>query len=279
MTTRQAPAAESGAPGYDRNNPGRTAPRLVNHQLAHLGLGETYPDGQRTIPVGTGWCRALPVPEEAWPAAAELCVIVDWYPDEAYQRDTRKNRTPAGADAHWQNRIAATTEALRSIGYVAEQCGPPRTPNYHPRAELLVYRMPPGVPAPAWPANAWPSTPARPVFNDRPSYPTPREMIDDTLRTAQISYADYRAGRPCRAGAGCVARSITQSLWPPSATACALVMWHPDPDHVGDLADHWETGTALVTQALNEAGLETRRRERPWNPGVEESADFLVYKR
>lgn len=35
----------AGGPAYDRSDPGRGAPALVNHLLRELGLGEDYGDG------------------------------------------------------------------------------------------------------------------------------------------------------------------------------------------------------------------------------------------
>lgn len=110
-------------PAYDRNNPNRTAPTVVNYDLDHLKVGENrvvvgrkdgYDLHDRDIAPGDGWSRALYAPECAWPRGADLCVVVEWHPD-------RK----VGSD--WSVRLEAVTDGLRSLDYVVEWAVGPST--------------------------------------------------------------------------------------------------------------------------------------------------------
>ncbi|MEQ4608274.1 hypothetical protein ABMX48_16555 [Streptomyces cavourensis] len=228
--TREGPVTE---PAYDRADPqsGRT---LVNFHLRELGLGESWliradADGQRfcrpVVPQDLGVCRAYVLTEAAWPEGAELCVTVTWTPDAALRRDDRTGRVPDGAEDHWRTRIAATAQALESLGYVVEPSRFKCSLRYHFTAELLVYRMPAGVPPRQLPAaTAWaPSEPAPPHYRRNSWYPerSPQEVVRDALHEAGLGFFQQDRSPFGRAGI----RDITQTVWPPEADRCAWLTW------------------------------------------------------
>ena len=264
-------------PLYDRTS-ATSAVAVVNYDLALLNLAQQVKNGQRIVPVGLGWCRAIPAPEEAWPLGAELCVLVQWFPDEEFLKVGWKAPAPQGAEAHWGERIAATLAALRTLGYVAEQWGPPQTPHLHMSAELVVYRMPPGVPAPPHPAYL-PVPQEHEWYRDSPQGRVRRDLDQSFIVTRP---------RDTERGSFITIR-VDRVLWPQKAVTCALVAWLPDdqmridpdsPDSSNvpqDVMDYWESEMARITGDLRRLGYQVRRRERPWNPAVDKSADLLVY--
>ncbi len=261
-------------PPYDRTS-AASAVAVVNHDLVLLNLALQVKDGHRVVPVGLGWCRAIPAPEEAWPLGADLCVLVQWFPDEEFLKVGWKAPAPQGAEGHWRERIAATLAALRTLGYVAEQWGPPQTPKEHMSAELVVYRMPTGVPAPRRPAYL-------PVPLEHEWYrESPQERIRRDLEKPfrVMSAEDTKRG-------GFIVIHVDRVLWPPKAVTCALVAWLPDADMQiapgssdvpQEVMDYWESSVARISEDLRRAGYQVRRRERPLNPAVEKSADLLVH--
>lgn len=287
----EGPATE---PVYDRTEP-QSGRALVNFHLRELGLGESWlvragADGQRlcryVVPRDLGVCRAYVLTEAAWPKGAELCVTVAWTPDAALRRDTRTGRIPAGAEEHWRERIAATAHALESLGYVVEPSRCRRSPRYHFAAELLVYRMPPGVPPRQLPAaTAWAlSEPVPPHYRRSGWYPdrSPQEVVDDALREARLA-----SFQQIRSPFGRIAvRDITQTVWPPEADRCAWLTWWPASAFARDpgtglppagAENHWRECLERLRKGLSGNGLVLRSRSRPWSP-ADDSADFLVYR-
>ncbi|MFB7936721.1 hypothetical protein [Streptomyces sp. NPDC056049] len=281
-------------PVYDRADP-QSGRALVDFHLRELGLGEsklvrTDADGRRfcqfVLPQGLGVCRAHVLIEAAWPEGAELCVTVDWAPDAALRRDGWTGRVPAGAKAHWRTRIAATAQALESLGYVVEPSRRRCSPRYHAGAELLVYRMPAGVPPRQLPAaTAWAlSEPVPPHFQRRDWYPdlSPEEIVRDALIEADLGLF-WQEPSPF----GRVAlRDITQTVWPPEADRCTRLTWRPADAFARDpgtglppagAQDHWHECLGRLHQVLSGAGLIVRSRSRPWGP-ADDSADLLVYR-
>lgn len=283
-------------PVYDRADP-QSGRALVDFHLCELGLGEirwvrVADDGQsycrHVVPQGLGVCRAYVLTEAAWPEGAELCVTVGWTPDSALWRDDRTGRVPAGAEEHWRTRIAATVQALESLGYTVEPSRFRRSPHHHFCAELLVYRMPDGTPPKRPPAEtAWAlSEPVPPNYRRHQWYPeqSPETLVEDVLREAGLY--SYR-GDWDRPGARIGVRSITQTVWPPEADRCTQVIWWPAGDFVRDpvtgllpagAEDHWRECLARLHQVLADAGLLLRSRARPWHPDTDKEADFLVYR-
>ncbi|MFH9955984.1 hypothetical protein ACH4OX_17465 [Streptomyces roseolus] len=289
--TREGPVTE---PVYDRADP-QSGRALVNFRLCELGLGESWliradADGQRfcrhVVPQDLGVCRAYVLTEAAWPEGAELCVTVAWPPDAALRHDDRANRLPDGAEDHWRKRIAATAQALESLGYVVEPSRFRCSPRYHFTTELLVYRMPAGVPPRQLPAaTAWAlSEPVPPHYRRNGWYPerSPQQVVRDALRKSGLDFFQQDRSSFGRVGI----RDITQTVWPPEADRCAWLTWWPadafarDPDTglppLGT-EDHWHECLDHLHQALSDAGLVLRSRSRPWNP-ADDSADFLVYR-
>ncbi|MFD5109049.1 hypothetical protein [Streptomyces cinereoruber] len=290
--TREGPVAE---PVYDRADP-QSGRAFVDFHLRELGIGESWlvrtdADGQRfcrhVVPQGLGVCRAYVLTEAAWPQGAELCVTVTWTPDAALRHDDRTGRVPAGAEEHWRTRIAATAQALESLGYVVEPSRFRRSPQYHFDAELLVYRMPAGMPPRQLPAaTAWAlSEPVPPHYRRWGWYPerSPQDVVRDALCEARLGFFQ-RGGSPFgRVGV----RDITQTVWPPEADRCVWLTWWPadnfarDPDTglpPDGAEEHWRECLGRLHQALPGAGLVLRSRARPWNPDTDETADFLVYR-
>ncbi|WP_406402022.1 hypothetical protein [Streptomyces uncialis] len=282
---------EGREPRHDPTAPALSSREIVAFHLARLGLGVTEVHGstglRQVVPDGSGVCRAHTLGEEAWPRGAELCALVSWTPDSRYQHNSWDRHQPVtvpdGADEHWRERITMTIAALESLGFVAQETGPPRRPGYHPGAELLVYRMPPGMPAPRQPADAfagWP--PQTPNLQVAYRYPAPAERI-----SALLDDAGFRPQQPITpTGHGrCVTRSITMTVWPPGSAACALVIWEPDPlfrpTADGQLpdrtAEHWETGTARIEELLASHGYILTRRERPVSPTTDHQVAYLAH--
>ncbi|MFJ9795440.1 hypothetical protein [Streptomyces sp. NPDC101145] len=290
--TREGPVTE---PAYHRSDP-QSGRALVDFHLRELGLGESWlvrvaDDGQRfsrhVLPQGLGVCRAYVLTEAAWPEGAELCVTVEWTPDAALRRDDRTSRVPTGAEGHWRERIAATTQALTSLGYVVEPSRFRCSPRYHFTAELLVYRMPAGVPPRRLPAaTAWAlSEPAPPHYQRSGWYPerSPAEIVRDALREAGLYSCRQDQSSPLgRIGV----RDITQTVWPPEADRCVWLTWWPAPAFARDpdtgllpvgTENHWHKCLDRLHQALSGAGLVLRSRARPWS-SADNAADFLVYR-
>ncbi|OII68698.1 MULTISPECIES: hypothetical protein [unclassified Streptomyces] len=290
--TPKGPLAE---PVYDRAEP-QSGRALVNFHLRELGLGESWlvrtdVDGQRfcrhVVPQGLGVCRAYVLTEAAWPQGAELCVTVTWTPDAALRRDGRTGRVPTGAEEHWRMRIAATAQALESLGYLVEPSRFRCSPRYYFTAELLVYRMPAGVPPRQRPAaTAWAlSAPVPPHYQRWDWYPDrwPQDVVRDALREAGLGFFQ-RDQTPF----GRIAvRDITQTVWPPEAALCVWLTWWPTTAFARDpgtglapdgAEEHWRECLDRLQQALTGAGLALRSRARPWNPDTDETADVLVYR-
>lgn len=115
-------------PTYNPKDP-QSGPTVVTHDLDKLGIGQHWtrvggqaglPIFSRQIPAGHGWCRALYVAEAHWPDGAELCVEVEWHPDQKIREEGSK----AENEDHWRTRVSAVAEALESVGYVAQMPGP-----------------------------------------------------------------------------------------------------------------------------------------------------------
>ncbi|GAA1979207.1 hypothetical protein [Kitasatospora viridis] len=277
-TSEPKPQQQDDEPPYEPVRP-FGARHIVNEDLMRLGLGEGVDaQGHRVLPKGLGWCQALQAPEECWPDGAELCVVVNWYPDVAhrpqYSNDYRKRTIPTGAAAHWEKRIAATVAALESLGYVAEFHSDLWTPTHHPGAEILVYRMAPGVEPPRKPANAWATYgPARPNFEygiNKAAYE--QERVRRVLEAARLMMQNYVYGErplekvPSRIGKGCVVWDLKPTLRPLGAVDCAHVAWFPDPQ-LARYQEHWTEAQTLITATLREDGYATRARKEPWGPG------------
>lgn len=286
-------------PVYDRNNPRRSGAELVQFHLRQFGLGEWWMtcdgkpvDGGGTRPAETGWCRAVGLSEAAWPTGAELCVIVDWFPGSAFMRNDRTGSVPHLADQHWRSGLADTADALESHGFVVERNGPPQGPEYNGHAELLVYRMPDGVEPTRLPADTWAGTRRHPPnFKDGHSWypgPDPVREVGYVLSDASLTGTSGRLTPHPQQGIGrCNVIALPQLAWPYGAELCALVRWYPDkgfaratgtgvvPDGA---ADHWSDRTAHIVKALEGAGYQVRRPERPQGPRTDEHADFVAYR-
>jgi hypothetical protein len=262
-------------------------PQVAGMIRALVALGhaeEEHLAGVRFLPDGRGWCRPVPAPEETWPPGANLCVVLNLYPDERYRRNPDTGKVPRGAAKHWKERIDATTADLEAAGYTAEQ-RTNRTPEFHWHAELLVYRMREGLSASRQPPLPLDAPPAEPNYSRHANHwHDPTKAIQDALADADLARINGR-DRPVRVGLGCLVINITQTLWVPGAGVCGLVRWYPDPPYAprGDgsfptgAREHWDSAAALTTQALRDRGYLTRPRERSWDPAVDEYAGFLVH--
>jgi len=270
---------------------------LVNHQLRELGLGERYVPGdrgfvERVLPVDRGWCRAGTLTQAAWPDGVDLCVLVDWFPDAALRRDSITGCVPSGAEQHWCERVAATADALESLGYVVERNGPPRSARTHSYAQLLVYRMSPGVAPVRLPADAWAGAEANPPhFGRRGWYPDPNPVrdIEDVLADCGLLIRTWQPPDPEHSAlhGSTSVRDITQTVWPPDASACALVRWQPaeqfqpandSPILPPGARRHWSEATSNIRDTLQSAGYTVRYRARPWDPQTEDHVDALVHR-
>lgn len=245
-------------PVYDRNDPYRTGPLVVNYDLDQLKVGENWvivgrKDGydihDRALAPGDGWSQALCAPECCWPSGAELCVRVEWHPDLA-----------VGSD--WTARTKAVASGLRSLGYLVEHAGRPADPDRDLSANLLVYRMEPGIAPPRRPQDAWAHVPAPRTYtwpeND------PREQV--RRRLSKI--------KSCEQGARLTVWDIESALWPPEADFCVQVRWWPAP---GTSTESLYEGLQEITSLMRDDDLQVRAPERPLSDAVE-SVDLLVYR-
>ncbi|MFJ8676751.1 hypothetical protein [Streptomyces sp. NPDC093589] len=283
-------------PVYVPSDP-QSARRLVDFHLHQLGLGDewvrTWAGSKRhALPEGIGRCRATVLTEAAWPEGTAPCVLVDWYPDDPLRRNTHTGKVPPGAEAHWRDRLEATADALEALGYVVERNGPPQSPHTHWCAELLVYRMSPGVAPVRLPPGAREGKEPNPPHYQRTSWypdPDPRQEIEDALWEAGVlGRQRYSFDPPAPPSFGrCFVRSITQTVWPPDAEVCAWVSWSPADEFkrpwesgvVASTADeHWKRQTEHIKEALEEAGYSVRWRARPWDVEVDGHADALVWR-
>ncbi|MER5617733.1 hypothetical protein [Streptomyces sp. NPDC002215] len=292
--TREAPVTE---PVYNPADP-QSGRALVEYHLRELGLGESLlveaadnglRIGRCVVPQDLGVCRARVLTEGAWPEDADLCVTVDWSPDAALRRDHNTGRVLAGAAEHWRERISATARALESLGYIVEPSRVRCSPYYHPSAELLVYRMPAGMPARQIPADTvWAlKEPVPPHYQRRNwSYPeqSPEDIVREALTAAGLRHyqTDHQSPHDRIA-----IRSITQTVWPPEADRCTWLTWWPAPSFARALDTgllpagaeaHWRERLGLLHQGLADAGLALRSRARSWRPVDDEAAHFLVYR-
>ncbi|MET8829972.1 hypothetical protein ABZX40_30750 [Streptomyces sp. NPDC004610] len=251
-------------PLYDRDQPNRTGPLVVDHELDRLGLGDNWSVVGRQhgreiwgpdITPGDGWCRAMYAPECAWPRGAELCVVVQWFPD-------RELRAAAdGLAARWDRRLDAVAAGLRGAGYVVERAGRPPVPGRDTQADLLVYRMAEGKEPPTRPAGAWGAVPPRRSY-EYPEVP-PFERLRYLARTARLPFVQQMW-----------AREVPSCLWPPTASLCARLQWRPAP---GGGARGVRKGMGGVVGFASAAGLRTQLPEREASSPVE-FLDVLVYR-
>ncbi|MFD7163606.1 hypothetical protein [Streptomyces violascens] len=276
----------TGDPPCDATNV-QSARALVDWHLRDLGLGpiDVTENGlmHQVLPDGLGVCRAQVLTEASWPDCAELCVLVSWTPDRRYRRDSNSGQVPDGAEEHWRDRVQATIVALESRAFVAEERGPRRTPHHHATAELVVYRLPVGVPANRQPAEAWEGVePAPPTFLRRSWYP--EEAGEWAVEKALGKHS--RLPRRARADAEqCIVRSITQSVWPVGAYRCSEVVWQPEAQFRASHgvpapgADaHWKERITSLTDVLTSAGYRVRQRARPIDAARDTEVRFLVYQ-
>ncbi|MFI8932495.1 hypothetical protein ACIG3E_33130 [Streptomyces sp. NPDC053474] len=284
------PGGTMNPPPYDRTAPSRSGCALVNWHLEQLHLGGLYLDFTkvpRSIPEGLGWCRARPLPEELWPARAELAVIVHFHPDPLFRRNPKTQAVPAGAVQHWTQRLDACATALATRGFVIEEWGVPMTPELHSGADLIAYRLPPGIaPAPRSPADLLYAHPPRPNFRSEGSKTALWKLHSVLSRAEPPLWRDNQAADTATGTGRCLVYAVDENLWPPGTTDCHLVTWEPDPPyrrnpnrplkHQGAYA-HWAQGIAHLTRTLVDADYVIRRRERPSNPDLDNSITFLVY--
>lgn len=245
-------------PVYDRTNPNRTGPSVVNYDLDQLKVGENWVvtgrrDGHnlrnRDIAPGDGWSRALYAPECAWPRGADLCVRVEWHPDRE-----------VGSD--WDARLEAVTTGLRSLDYVVERAGRPINPEQDLQANLLVYRMEPGKTPPQRSDDAWAHVPPPRTYTWRETSPL------DGLRYV-VGQANYRDRSRM------VVWDIESALWPPEASFCGHLRWWPAPGFAFSAAVHDDLREFIA--AMQDAGYRTRLQERPI-PDEVGQLDLLVYR-
>ncbi|MEW2001117.1 hypothetical protein ACFWFH_34450 [Streptomyces coelicoflavus] len=244
-------------PAYDRNNPSRTAPLVVNYDLDQLKVGENrvvvgrkdgYDLHHRDIAPGDGWSRALCTSECAWPQGADLCVLVEWYPDRE-----------VGSD--WAARVQAVTDGLRSLDYVVEWAGRPMDPAKDLHADLLVYRMEPGKTPSRRPGDAWAHVPSPRTY--RWPEKSPLELLEGWLRQT----------KPVRNGRRLGVWDVATALWPPEADRCGLARWWP----ADGSADAVNADLREMALTMWEVGYRVRTQERSL-PDVVESVDLLVYR-
>ncbi|MER5376247.1 hypothetical protein [Streptomyces sp. NPDC002553] len=244
-------------PVYDRDNPSRTGPLVVNYDLDQLKVGENrvvvgrrdgYDLHGRNIAPGDGWCRALYAPECAWPRGADLCAVVEWHPDHKIGSD-------------WAARMEAVTTGLRSLDYVVERAGRPVDPAQDLQATLLVYHMEPGKTPPQRSDDAWAHVPAPRTY----TWPEVSPLV--RLRSW---LGETKAARK---GSSLAVWDIASAMWPPEADFCAHVRWSPAP---GTSSAEVYEGLREFSAAVQEADYRTRLRERPI-PDEAESVDLLVY--
>lgn len=246
---------------YDPADPIRTGAALVNHQLDQLGVGQHWvqtgeQNGRavvdRRIPPAQGWCRAVGLCQALWPATADLCVEVDWYPDLNVPSDDQ--------DEHWQTRLAAVTAGLESLGYVVRMPGPRRTPGVDRYQPLIVSRLPVGASLAPSPADGWDHLEVHPTYK----WPD-RDPIWRLHRTLENSHLT-----------GYVARTLETHQWPPYATAAWIVLWSGARTATGD---EWDSAMARVRRVLRIAGYGLLDHRRPWDPAVDQSPYVIAYLR
>ncbi|MFL4491730.1 hypothetical protein ACJ6WD_10815 [Streptomyces sp. VTCC 41912] len=263
----------NGRPVYDKGNALRAAPLVVNYDLDELGIGENWfvsgvRDGfrmvDRGIVPGAGWCRALSAPECAWPPGADLCVVVNWYPDASFigtfSNSPKKakalfGKSHAEVEAHWATRLKAVAEALRSLGYIVERAGRRPRPTQDANASLLVYRMGPGAEPPVRPVDAWRWVPSPRVY--RWSEKSPLEVLQRRMDDAGFRY---------QAGKGVVVRDIDTVLWPPLSSFCAQLDWWPD--KVSSSEELYDKLDQILS-AVKTGGYQVRVQERPMKIGAQ----------
>lgn len=277
-------------PHYERTEPVRSGIALINWHLENNQLGGLHLDftkAPQDIPEGRGWCRAQPLPEELWPAHADLAVVVRFTPAPLFRRDARTGRVPANAVQHWMERLDACADALADQGFVVEEWGVPKMPDLHAGADLVVYRLPVGItPAPRPPVDLRYGRPPRPNFKERGS-PTELWKVDCVLADADppLYRYDERQGNAATGAGRCLVRSVDENLWPPGATDCVLAIWEPDPVYRRDPSRptmqpgtyaHWARGIAHLGRTLMSAGYQIRRRQRPTSPRTDGSSAFLA---
>ncbi|MFB6552664.1 hypothetical protein [Streptomyces sp. NPDC056405] len=245
-------------PAYDRNDPTRTGPLVVNFDLDQLKVGENrvvvgHKDGfdlhDRDIAPGDGWSRALYAPECTWPQGADLCVLVEWHPDRR-----------VGSD--WGARLEAVTTGLRSLDYVVERAGRPIDPAADLHANLLVYRMEPGKAPPRRPADAWAHVPPPRTY----TWPetNPLDLLERWLKQSKAA----------RNGVRLMVRDVASALWPPEAELCGLARWWPAPDTFTTAA---YDGLREMASVMQDASYRVRTQERAL-PDAVEWVDLLVYR-
>ncbi len=245
-------------PAYDRNDPTRTGPLVVNFDLDQLKVGENrvvvgHKDGfdlhDRDIAPGDGWSRALYAPECAWPQGADLCVLVEWHPDRRSESD-------------WDARLETVTTGLCSLGYVVERAGRPIDPTQDRYASLLVYRMAPDKTPPRRPDDAWAHLPPPRPYDWRETRPL--EQLQWWLSQTKA------AGN----GARVTVWDLASALWPPEADFCGHVRWWPAPDTAADAV---YGGLRELASVVRGAGYRVRSQERPL-PDAVDTVDLLVYR-
>lgn len=260
------------------------AQEVLNGQLLKLGLAprSALRDGvpYRRLPDLTGWCQVVPVPEEAWPPGATLCVIVRWHPDRMFRRDHREGRVPVGASIHWRERRESIMETLRGLGYAAAITGPPRVPSLHAYEDILVWLQPGDS---SWPpCSSWAGLePATPHFGRQMSTgPEHRALrrVEGVLKQAANQW-------PAPYGTLTVQRPLA-ACWPPHAEVCVRVVWRPAEQYLrrpngrgeSEAERHWRCGIGRVRQALTAANYRVREPERARTPALDEYAGFVVWR-
>ncbi len=248
---------------HDPEDPIRSSAALVTRQLAQLGIGEHWVQTgeqsglrvvDRRIPPGSGWCRAVGLYQALWPATADLCVQVDWYPD--------LDVPPAGQDEHWRTRLAAVTAGLESLGYVVRMPGPRRTPGVDRYQPLIVSRLPVGASLAPSPADGWDH------LEVHPTYTWPNR--DDPIRRLRKALKDSGL-------AGYGARTLETHHWPPYATGAWIVLWTGAPRT--STTDDWHTAIARARRVLRIAGYRLLDHRRPWDPSIDQLPYVIAYLR
>ncbi|MFG2141852.1 hypothetical protein [Streptomyces sp. NPDC048650] len=254
-------SAEGVRPVYDRARPNRTAPVVVQHDLDQLKVGANpIVVGRqyglsivgRDIAPGDGWCRALYAPECSWPQGADICVLVEWFPDRE-----------VGSD--WAMRLDAVSAALHSLGYIVERAGRPADPTKDEQANLLVYRMALGKTPPERPQDAWAYVPPPRTYHWSETSP-----LDQLTKDLGMKRRD--TGR-LQDGSRLVLWEIESALWPPLASYCARLEWRPT---AGATSREIHDGRRRLVALAQAAGYQTRLPEREV-PHPVEKVDILVY--
>jgi hypothetical protein len=252
-------------PTYNPTDP-QSGPTVVTHDLDKLGIGQHWtrvggqaglPIFDRQIPAGHGWCRALYVAEAHWPDGAELCVEVEWHPDQKIREEGSKTEN----EDHWRTRLSAVAEALESAGYVAQMPGPRPSPMRDTRASLLVYRIRDEVQPAACPKDGWGHLEER--YPERPHWPdrSPEAELRHLLREAGLTNWSERSGY--------FVGNIDRFLWPSYSSVCCFVGWHPPKRATGE---DQQKALSELKRFLTGAGYSLKRRTGFWRstdwPGV-----------